>query len=95
MKSIILIILIHLLDLFSDTESLKQMMINIFSSGYGYTLLSFTNQEADDIYSLLERGNSFTSLMLSTMNHCIPNHTHTCHSVTTMLGVCQSIQQFI
>ena len=95
MESVILILLIHLLDLFSDTESLRQMMINIISSGYGYTLLSFTNQKAGDIYSLLERGNSFTSLMLSTMNHCMPNHTHTCHSITSTLGVCQSIQQFI
>ena len=95
MESVILILLIHLLDLFSDTESLRQIMINIISSGYGHTLLSFTNQEAGDIYSLLKKGNSFTSLMLSTMNHCIRNHTHTCHSVTSTLGVCQSIQQFI
>ena len=46
-------------------------------------LLSFTNQVADDIFSLLERGNPFTSLMFLSETRSIPNHTHSCHSVTS------------
>ena len=64
-------------------------LITLF--GCGHTLLGFTNQVAGDIFSLLESGNPFTSLMFFSMIQGIPNHTHTCHSLQVTLGVSQSI----
>ena len=40
--------------------------------------------------SYRESSNPFTSLMFLSMIPDIPNHTHTCHFVTSTLGVCQS-----
>ena len=69
------------------------MITLINSFGCGHTLLGLTNQVAVDIFSLLESGNPFTSLMFLNMTNGIPNHTHACHSLQATLGVSQSIRQ--
>ena len=75
----------------NDEKVLVGLKHNI-SSGYSHTLLSSLIKWPVIFLSLIERGNPFTSLMLSSTNYSIPNHTHTCHSITSTLGVCQSIR---